>query len=382
MADDMRRADCEAADGLPHVWTRWDGKGRPSLRGEQISITARLSLVAKLAEIFLRLGARPAAIDMLRRRRGTDPRPGGRRRALKRTGPARMYRGRISLGRGHHGRAVADANASRHQGRRDRPGPRRLPLPELALHAGTLDEHGAPGIGRRPAGSALPKRTRSRAVRQAWCSIGRVSVSNGIWDKRGALRPAEWERVRLHPCYAERVLAQPPALRPVAVLAGMHHERRDGLGNHRPSLSAAQPITARVLAAADAHQAITEERADLPALSPKQAADQLNDDAHAGRLDPEAVGAVLSAAGHARPSRRGVWPAGLSDREVEVLRLVARGKSIAWRATSRSPSTTSPTNPCPAFPTRLGTFSGASTRAPTDVRHPKAHSLSPLRTNS
>ena len=50
-------------------------------------------------------------------------------------------------------------------------------------------------------------------------------------------------------------------------------------------------------------------------------------DADAGRLDRDAVGAVLDAAGHARPRSRDHLPAGLSEREVDVLRLVARGFS-------------------------------------------------------
>jgi DNA-binding NarL/FixJ family response regulator len=55
------------------------------------------------------------------------------------------------------------------------------------------------------------------------------------------------------------------------------------------------------------------------------AAEQLSADAGRGRLDGEAVRAVLTVAGHRRTRPRGAWPAGLSDREVDVLRLIARG---------------------------------------------------------
>jgi putative nucleotidyltransferase with HDIG domain len=156
--------------------------------------------------------------------------------------------------------------------------------------------------------------------------LGRVSVPNGIWDKPGKLNPAEWERVRLHAYQTERILSQTPLLAGHAQLAGQHHERADGSGYHRgvSQLSRA----ARLLAAADAYHAMTEERAHRPAHPPAAAAKILVEEARAGRHDREAVEAVLAAARHGAAARvRGGWPAQLSDREVEVLCLLARGLS-------------------------------------------------------
>jgi DNA-binding CsgD family transcriptional regulator len=152
-------------------------------------------------------------------------------------------------------------------------------------------------------------------------------VPNSIWDKAGRLTAAEGERVRLHPYYTERILTQSPVLRPLAHLAGSHHERRDGSGYHRGTTGGALSTGARILAAADAYQAMIEERPYRAALPPSEAARQVEADVGAGRLDPEAAHAVLTAAGHVRRRTRPSWPAGLSDREVEVLRLVARGKT-------------------------------------------------------
>jgi DNA-binding CsgD family transcriptional regulator len=53
---------------------------------------------------------------------------------------------------------------------------------------------------------------------------------------------------------------------------------------------------------------------------------QLREELRLGRLDGEAVNAVLDAAGH-RVRRRREWPAGLTPREVEILRLLVRGLS-------------------------------------------------------
>jgi DNA-binding NarL/FixJ family response regulator len=78
-----------------------------------------------------------------------------------------------------------------------------------------------------------------------------------------------------------------------------------------------------------------EARAYRPALPAQQAADLLQSESDAGRFDREAVRAVLDAAGQSMPRRRREWPAELSEREVEVLGLLARGlsmKEIAQRA--------------------------------------------------
>jgi DNA-binding NarL/FixJ family response regulator len=60
---------------------------------------------------------------------------------------------------------------------------------------------------------------------------------------------------------------------------------------------------------------------------PDQAAAELREEARQGRLDADAVAAVLAVVGHGRSGRRS-WPGGLSDREVEVLRLLAAGCSV------------------------------------------------------
>jgi len=157
--------------------------------------------------------------------------------------------------------------------------------------------------------------------------LGRVAVSSGVWERPGPLSSTQWEQVRLHPYHSERILVRSAALEPLARVAGMHHERHDGSGYHHRAAGAGIPAGARLLAAADAYQAMTQDRPHRPALSPEAAARELEAATRAGRFDPECARAVIEAAGQ-QPSRsRGAWPAGLSDREVEVLRLVAGGLS-------------------------------------------------------
>jgi DNA-binding NarL/FixJ family response regulator len=91
-----------------------------------------------------------------------------------------------------------------------------------------------------------------------------------------------------------------------------------------------------LLAAAEAYRAMIETRPYRSALLPEQAADELKREARAGRLDGEAVHAVLAAAGHPTPEVRRQRVADLTEREIEVLRLVARGHTnpqIAQRLT-------------------------------------------------
>jgi HD-GYP domain-containing protein (c-di-GMP phosphodiesterase class II) len=169
--------------------------------------------------------------------------------------------------------------------------------------------------------------------------LGRVGVPNGIWDKRGPLSETDRERVRLHPYYTERILARTPSLASL-MPAGAHHERLDGSGYHRGSRGDIG-VHGSVLAAADAYQAMTQSRPHRRALDPDEAARQLTADAAAGRLDPVAVQAILAVARGKPVPIRHAWPAGLSDREVEVLRLICRGatKKDVAAALTISPST-------------------------------------------
>jgi DNA-binding CsgD family transcriptional regulator len=155
--------------------------------------------------------------------------------------------------------------------------------------------------------------------------LGRAAVPNGIWDKPGALSDGEWERVRLHPYYSERILGRVGALVDLAQVAGMHHERMDGSGYHRGSSRGEIPAPARVLAAADAYQAMTQPRPHRPALKPERAAEELEGMSRSDRLDHDGTAKVLTAAGHRVKADRRAWPADLSEREVEVLRLICRG---------------------------------------------------------
>ncbi len=156
--------------------------------------------------------------------------------------------------------------------------------------------------------------------------LGRLGISNSIWDKPGPLGAAERERVRMHPYLTDRMLQQSSWLAPLGAVAAQLRERLDGSGYPRGLSGNSISVQGRVLGAADAYQSMREPRPYREALSAERAASELRADAAAGRLAADAVESVLSAAGH-QGMRRAEYPGGLTAREVDVLRLVARGLS-------------------------------------------------------
>lgn len=156
--------------------------------------------------------------------------------------------------------------------------------------------------------------------------LGRVAVPNGIWEKRGALTPYERERVRQHSQQTETILRLAPSLSQLAEIASATHERGGGRGYHRRLTLEHLPAIARVVAAADVYVALRSNRPHRAALTKDSAERTLLDEAETGALDRAAARAVLAAAGHTKP-KRSAWPRGLTEREVEVIRLVAVGRT-------------------------------------------------------
>jgi len=315
--------------GLGHVFERWDGRGLPyQLKGEASCLSARIVPLARDAEIFYRIGGIETAVAVVRQRTGAkyDPRiaesfcqeaphlatiiegPSAWEAVLDRDPGAqqRMTDGQFDSAI----QAIADFVD--------------LKSPWLTGHSRSVAE--LAGAAARRLG--WQERDAIAVQRAGYLhDLGRIGISSGIWGKAGPLTDEEWEQVRLHSYYTERVLARPGALARLGAVAAGHHERLDGSGYHRHIPADLLSEGARILAAADVYHAMIEARPYRQACLPDVAAAELRSEVRQGRLDGEAVNAVLAVVGHKVRGAQREWPAGLSEREVEVLRLIARGLS-------------------------------------------------------
>lgn len=315
---------------LGQMHERWDGRGEPAhLKGEAKALPARIAHIAGDIDIFHSLGGADAAIAAVQERAGKayDPRI------------AEVFcQGAPGLLAGIGAEPIWETVLAAE------PAPQRW-LTEAQLDTVTramahfADVRSAYTVNHSTGVAALAEAAARRlglpekqaaTVRRAGFlhDLGRTGVPVSVWDKPGPLTQAEWERVRMHPYLTERVLARSGALSSIGSLGALHHERLDGSGYHRGVSASFIPMAARILAAADFFHTKLEPRPHRPHLDPAAAADELRREVGAGRLDIEAANAVLGAADQRELPRRHGSPARLSDREVEVLRLLARGHSI------------------------------------------------------
>lgn len=315
-------------DTVEQCFERWDGRGIPKgARGAEILVTSQLVCLADVVEVFHRVGGVETAVSVARERAGTQFDP-------------ELVATFGDLADSLFGELEAaepwEAIVSAEQASRYWLANERLDA-ALEAVADFVDVKSPWTIGHSRGVAALaadaaghygldgPATTTLRRAALLH-DLGRLGVPNTIWDKPGPLGPAELERARMHVYLTERMLSNSAALRPLAAIAAQHHERLDGSGYPRGLTGGDITPAGRLLAAADSYHARLEPRPHRPAKSAAEAAKELREDVRAGRIDGDAAQAVLAAAGH-RTGKKREWPAGLTDREVEVLRLLARGMS-------------------------------------------------------
>ena len=320
--------DAAACTAIGQAYEQWDGQGQPHrLRGEQISLPARLVQLAGPVEVFVRRRGLDSALAMVRRRRGAEFDPSLVDLFCQHA--AELLAGLDEASRWDVIMAAEPRLSRRVDGSE---------LDAVLVAMADLVDLKSPYWSGHSRGVANLAEEAARVeglspddvviVRRAGLlhDLGRLGVSNAIWDKPGPLTDSEIERVRMHPYLTDRMLARVAPLAASREVAARHHERLDGSGYPHGLTAASLTPADRLLATADVYHAMTEPRPHRPALDPGDAARMVSAEVRAARLDGDAAEAVLTAAGHRRPARR-VRPAGLTAREVEVLGLLARGRS-------------------------------------------------------
>ena len=189
------------------------------------------------------------------------------------------------VGRGDRCRARAGGRARRGALRRRAARDRELRRPEVAVLPRSRPRRlRARRGGRRAARASAQDDVRTLRRAGLVHGLGRLGVSNAISDKPGPLGAGEWERVRLQPYLTDRMLRQSEALAPWpgsrCSTASASTARATRAGSRAPR----SPREARILAAADAYQAMREPRPHRAERSAEEAAGELRADVKAGRL--------------------------------------------------------------------------------------------------
>jgi HD-GYP domain-containing protein (c-di-GMP phosphodiesterase class II) len=317
---------------LMAIFEQWDGGGMPNgLSGEAIPMVARIVYATSFMEVFHRAGGPEAMLRLARSRRGRafDPRV---------VDAAEAAAGRPGFWDPLERESAWDIVLAQEP---DSPW-RCLPedrLPELATSFADFADLKAPysaGHSRRVADLAsrlearltgpdsIPK---SVEIAGLLHDLGHVCLPSYLLNRPSdSWTQAEHETFRLHPYYGQRILERIAAFRPAAGLVIEHHERMDGSGYPHGLEGSRIASGARILAVANEFDELTHAAPGRDAFDPDDALRAMRSGAG---FWPAALDALRDdLAGEPPPARRARlhdWPAGLTDREVEVLRLLASG---------------------------------------------------------
>ena len=121
--------------------------------------------------------------------------------------------------------------------------------------------------------------------------VGKLSIPDRVLTKPGPLNELEWSAMRRHAALGERLLAHILDQPDVLAIVRSHHERWDGDGYPDGKRGQGIPLAARIVAVADAFQAMIEPR---PYRAPRTRASALEEIAsQSGRqFDPACVEAL------------------------------------------------------------------------------------------
>lgn len=267
----------QTATAIYSMDEHWDGNGYPQgLKRDRIPTISRIINLAQTLDLFVSIHGVPIAFEVIRRRSGSwfDPelvrvsseletdvtfwerlQGDGRARELAiELEPAKDFvpASHTSLD------DICDAFAEVVDAK----------SPYTFQHSTRVADTSV-GIANR---LGLPRETIVMIRRAALLhDIGKLSIPNTILDKPGGLAPREWEIVRLHPYYTQRILEKIDGFQELAFVASTHHERLDGSGYFRNLVGEHLPLPCRVVAMADVFDALSSTRHYRDRLPPETA---------------------------------------------------------------------------------------------------------------
>jgi HD-GYP domain-containing protein (c-di-GMP phosphodiesterase class II) len=285
-----------AADAVRALEEHWDGNGHPAgLQGDQIPIVARVLGLAQIFEVFAREYGPTHGMALVRRRSGKwfDPTVVEACRGLEpwlaylRNRTTHELRADVSAAEPGHAALLAGS-----------PTLQRVAFvfadivdaksPYTGAHSQRVAELSV-GIAKTLGWkNELVEETRSAALLH---DLGKLSVPNRILDKPGPLTPHEWDVMRLHALYTERIVEHVKGFEWLAFACAAHHERMDGSGYCRGIGADQLPELSRVLAVADVYDALSTARPYRHALSPEEVFMIMDRDAETG-FDPQCFDAL------------------------------------------------------------------------------------------
>lgn len=306
---------------LEYAYARWDGQGVPrGVGGEDVPVSIRVSVVARDVELWGREFGSSRAAETLKQRReraydptvvdavldcGVD--------ALRHCDEG-LWESVIGLEPEPWLRVTGEALPQALRALGDFAD---LKAPEFTGHSRRVERLVADAAG---IAGLDPEQSGTVALAGSVHDLGVVATPAAVW-RRPSPGPAEIEQARLHPMWSERLLVRVDRLHAVATLAGEHHERLDGTGypaGRKGDLSEA----AGLLACAEFYdEAVRQTRKSDTVIA------EMKEMAAAGGLSGRTVAALLDAVGAAYPLVEVNRPAGLTEREVDVLRLLATGST-------------------------------------------------------
>ena len=133
--------------------------------------------------------------------------------------------------------------------------------------------------------------------------IGKIGIPDRILKKVGRLDISEWEMMKQHPLISAEIIGQLTVLKREVLNVRHHHEHLDGSGYPDGLIGKEIPIGARILAVADAFDAITSDRIYRDAGDRQTAVDELTR-CVGSQFDPEVVAAFVQQA----EKNKNIWP--------------------------------------------------------------------------